>query len=163
MLDKAETFNPSALLKVIITDKGVGTLDFCEVGEIKLKLNNGLTTVLRFNLNDDTVIYRDKNGYMNVDWYLRDFDKDHFEQHNPLTRPNWSYLVTSDIVDIAIDIFHNEDSTYSLNPVSMLDIKISEFNIIVKEENGNIAKYPFLESQIQKFMKEVKCNASSSL
>ena len=163
MNTKAETFNPSALLKVTVKDKGVGTLDFCEVGEIKLKMNNGMVTVLRFDKNDDATVYRDKNGYINVDWYLKDFDKAYFEKENPLTRPNWSYLVTSDIEDIAIDIFHNEDSDYKLNPVAITDIKIKEFSILVKEESGKIAVYPFLDEQLDKFMKEVKSNATSSL
>ncbi len=163
MNNKAETFKPSALLKVIITDKGVGTLDFCEVGGIKLKHKNGLVTTMQWEVNDKAAIYKDKNGYTHVDWYLEGFDQEHFEKNNPLTRPNWSYLVTGDITDMAIDIFHSEDSEYQINPVAMSDIKITEFNIVIKEEDGSIAMYPFLEDQLDKFMKEGNHNATKRL
>lgn len=163
MNNKAETFKPSALLKVIITDKGVGTLDFCEVGEIKLKHNNGLVTTMRWELNDKAAVYKDKNGYTHVDWYLEGFDQEFFERNNPLTRPNWSYLVTGDITDMSIDIFHMEDSEYLPNPVTLQDIKITEFSIVVKEEDGSIAMYPFLEDQLYKFMKEGMQNATKCL
>ena len=163
MSNKAETFSPSALLKVIITDKGVGTLDFCEVGEIKLKHSNGMVTSMFWNTNDEAAIYRDKNGYLNVEWYLKDFSKNHFEANNPITRPNWSYLVTGDILDMQIEISHQGDGAYEPNPIEMKDIKIRDFYILVKEEDGSIAKYPFLEEQLYKFMEEGIHNAPTDL
>ena len=149
MSKKAETFSPTALLKVVIKDKGVGTPDFCTVGEIKLVHNNCLETVMRWKKNNKAAVYRDKNGYWRVEWHLEKFDKDFFEINQPLIRPNWSYIVTSDLVELPITITHeDEDGSHVVDPQ---DIEILDFRVIVKEDTGCIATYPFLQEQLDDY------------
>lgn len=151
-MNKAESLNPTALLKVRINEKGVDVPDFYAAGGHKLLTKYG--EVVAFDWYQSRVTWhKDKDGYWIVEYYLSDFDVDYFENNQPLVRPDWSILTTLEIDEI----YYEMGTCVDGEDVFVLpqDTRILEFKIFVKEETGEVAAYAFSDEQIKAYESKV--------
>lgn len=153
MQNKAESLNPTALLKVRINDKGVGQPDFYSAGAHSVKTKYGQEVA--FDWYETAVnTHRDKNGYLIVEFYLTDFDQQFFNNNQPLVRPDWSILTTLAIEELYYEIGYmvNKEEQH----IMPADTTILEFKIFVREDLGDIAAYSFTDAQLRAYEKKVK-------
>lgn len=152
MNNKAESLNPTALLKVKINERGVDVPDFYAAGGHKLKTKYG--EEIRFDWYQSRVTsHRDKDGYLIVEYFLSDFDVDYFQDNQPLVRPDWSILTTLEIEEI----YYEMGTCIDGEDVFILpkDTEILEFKIFVKEDSGEVASYAFSEQQLLEYEMKV--------
>lgn len=153
MKNKAESLNPTALLKVKVKDKGVDTPDFYTAGGHTIKTAYGQSIMFDWYQTRVTS-HRDKDGYLIVEFFLSDFDVEHFEDNQPLVRPDWSILTTLEIEEIYYEIGHLVDGEDEF--VLPRDTEILEFKIFVREESGEVAAYAFSEEQLKEYESKVE-------
>lgn len=151
--NKAESLNPTALLKVRINDRSIGQPDFYSAGGHSVKTEFGQEVSFDW-YQTQISSHRDKNGYLIVEFYLHDFDVEYFNENQPLVRPDWSILTTLELEQIYYEIgFLVNGEEEHIMPE---DTKILDFRIFVKEEPGDIAYYRFTDEQIEAYEKKVK-------
>lgn len=151
-MNKAESLNPTALLKVKINHKGVDVPDFYAPGGYRLITKYGEEVAFDWYQSRVTT-HRDRDGYLNVEFYLTDFDVDYFESNQPLVRPDWSILTTLEIDEIYYEMGYsiNEEDEFILPQ----DTEILEFKVFVKEESGAVAAYAFTDKQLKDYESKV--------
>lgn len=150
--NKAESLNPTALLKVRINDKGVGQPDFYSAGGHEVKTEFGQDVMFDW-LETRVTTHRDKNGHLIVEYYLSDFDEDHFNDNQPLVRPDWSILTTLPLEQVYYEIgFMVNGEEQHIMPE---DTTILEFSIFVTEELGKVASYSFTDEQLRAYESKV--------
>lgn len=151
-MNKAESLNPTALLKVKINEKGVDVPDFYAAGGHKLLTKYG--EVVAFDWYQSRVTtHRDKDGYLIVEFYLSDFDVAYFEDNQPLVRPDWSILTTLEIDEIYYEMGYDIDGEDEF--ILPTNTTILGFEVFVKEDNQEVASYAFSQKQLLDYESKV--------